>query len=427
MAEQGRRWRAWRQPGAWSLTGLPRSSPGRSRHHGLGAGRDRRRLGRGAHPGADQAPAVRRRGRGGRGRRRCRRRRPGPSAPARRHAAGRLDARDGRPGGPAPGAGGLAGHPRRHVQRVRRGAARAAGPRARRHVVPHQDLVARGRRQRAGGRRRGATKRPSADRPSRVERGSRAGRVRRGRCRTRCGVARGPGRAVPERVRRRRDRHGHDDPAGPDRAGQRRPVPHPRPAERGAPRAAPTARRSSDEAGAGGRDDGHRRQGRRRGDPRAPAGGRRLPAHHADRGARPRRPAAVPLRAVPGRDPAADRRAGAEAQRAAVPPHGRRRPRVRHLHAGHRGARHQLERRRGARQGLDRRRGDRPALPHLLSARAAGGPAPGARARRRGAGRGLPGGGVAGPQGRQPVLGLRHHHQDHRRGRPAHRLRQGDP
>ena len=76
------------------------------------------------------------------------------------------------------------------------------------------------------------------------------------------------------------------------------------------------------------------------------------------------------------------------AQRAAVPSHGRRGPRVRHLHAGHRGARHQLERRRGARQGLDRRRGDRQALPHLLSTRAAGGPAPGARARRRGARKG---------------------------------------
>ena len=122
-----------------------------------------------------------------------------------------------------------------------------------------------------------------------------------------------------------------------------------------------------DEPGAGGRDDGHRGQGRGRGDPRAPAGGRRLPAHHADRGARPCRPAAVSLRAVPGRDPTADRRAGAETQRAAVPSHGRRRPRVRHLHAGHRGARHQLERRRGARQGLDRRRGDRQALPPLLS------------------------------------------------------------
>ena len=52
---------------------------------------------------------------------------------------------------------------------------------------------------------------------------------------------------------------------------------------------------------------------------------------------------------------AAHRRAGAAAQRAAVPAHGRRRPRVRHLHARHRGARHQLERRRAAHQGLDRR------------------------------------------------------------------------
>ena len=45
----------------------------------------------------------------------------------------------------------------------------------------------------------------------------------------------------------------------------------------------------------------------------------------------------------------------------------------------------------------------------------------------RGSRGGLPGRGVAGPQGRQPVLGLRHDHQDHRRGRPSHRLRQGDP
>ena len=31
MAEQGRQWRAWRQPGAWSLTGYPaprRVAPG---------------------------------------------------------------------------------------------------------------------------------------------------------------------------------------------------------------------------------------------------------------------------------------------------------------------------------------------------------------------------------------------------------------
>ena len=70
---------------------------------------------------------------------------------------------------------------------------------------------------------------------------------------------------------------------------------------------------------------------------------------------------------------------------------------------------------------------DRPALPGLLPARAAGGPAPRARARRRAARRGLPGGGVAGPQGRQPVLGPRHHHEDHRRGRRPHRLRQGHP
>ena len=249
MAEQGRRWRAWRQPGAWSLTGYPAPRPRRSRHHGHGAGRARRRLGRGPHPGPDQAPAVRRRGRGGRGRRRRRRRRPGPPPPARRHAAGRLHARDGRPGGAAAGAGVLAGHPRRHVQRVRRGAARDAGPRARRHVVPHQDLVARGRRRRAGGRRRG--RRRGRGGPEPVARTSQA--VPGRRAATRCGVARGPGRAVPERVRRRRDRHGHDDPAGPDRAGQRRPVPDPRPAEPGAPRQR-VRRGGRGRAGAGGRD-----------------------------------------------------------------------------------------------------------------------------------------------------------------------------
>ena len=219
---------------AWRVVAdrLPGSRPGHPRPDGHGAGRDRRRLGRGPHPGPDQAPAVRRRGRGGRGRRRRRRGRPRPPPPARRDAAGRLHARDGWPGGPAPRAGSVAGHPRRHVQRVRRGAARDAGPRPRRHVVPHQDLVARGRRQRAGGRRRG--RRPDEAGSGEDDRGRR--QVRRGRCRPRCGVARGPGRAVPERVRRRRDRHGHDDPAGPDRAGQHRPVPHPRPAERGAPR-----------------------------------------------------------------------------------------------------------------------------------------------------------------------------------------------
>ena len=225
MAEQGRRWRAWRQPGAWSLTGYP--APGRVTPGPTGTVRvvivddsaEVRTLVR------TQAPAVRRRGRGGRGCRRRRRGRPRPSPPARRDAAGRLHARDGWPGGPAPGAGRVAGHPRRHVQRVRRGAARDAGPRPRRHVVPHQDLVARGRRRASWS---GVVADDGVDRP--------AGRPRPGRRRARRGAARGPGRAVPERVRRRRDRHGHDDPAGPDRAGQHRAVPHPRPAERGAPR-----------------------------------------------------------------------------------------------------------------------------------------------------------------------------------------------
>ena len=38
MADQGRRWRAWRQPGAWSLTGYP--APGRVGHR-THAGRSR--------------------------------------------------------------------------------------------------------------------------------------------------------------------------------------------------------------------------------------------------------------------------------------------------------------------------------------------------------------------------------------------------
>ena len=46
--------------------------------------------------------------------------------------------------------------------------------------------------------------------------------------------ARGAGRALPERLRRRCHRHGHDDAPGPHRAGERRPVPDRRAGRRGA-------------------------------------------------------------------------------------------------------------------------------------------------------------------------------------------------
>ena len=117
-----------------------------------------------------------------------------------------------------------------------------------------------------------------------------------------------------------------------------------------------------------------------------------------------------------------------QAERAAVPADGRRGPRLRDLHARPRGADHQLERR--------RRSAPRAGPPTRSSASTSGSSTrPSSRQARHpehelelapARGR-LPGGGLAGPQGRQPVLGARHDHRDHRRGRRAHRLRQGHP
>ncbi len=370
MPEQGRRWRAWRQPGAWSLTGYP--APGPVATGPTGSVRV---------VVVDDSAEVRTlvrtklrlsggRGRRGRGRGRRRRRRPGPPAPARRHAARRLDAGHGRPGGAAAGARGVTAHAGGHVQRLRRGAARAAGARARRRVVPHQDVVAGRRGQRARGRRcgrrpsagaarpRGAGRpagRPGADqgRPARRPARRPAGRSRG---RPRPGAARGPGRTVPERLRRRRDRHGHDDPAGPDRAGQRRAVADPADASGATCWAASYGAAVGDEPGTADAIATIVEKGADVLTLEHPRGRRRLPAHDAVGGPRPERPAALPAGPVPGRHPAARGRARAAGVGAPVPADRRGGPRLRHLHARPRGPGRQLERRCPARQGLDARR-----------------------------------------------------------------------
>ena len=84
-------------------------------------------------------------------------------------------------------------------------------------------------------------------------------------------------------------------------------------------------------------------------------------------------------------------------------------------------------RRSRAEQGLDGRGDHRPALPRLLPTGEAGRAAPRARARGRAARGPLRGGGVADPQGRIAVLGARDDHGGPGPGRPAGRIREGDP